>query len=177
MRQMNKELFKAFDAVRKILGFQAQGKGYTGLTPDAEADGRSVLDFVAQNAPGHPEGEIVYKVLRWRAKRDPQDLLKIMAWAFLLWDANNRLMSGQEAAPDVRKEEVAAPGYSDFPQRGDIPGPSEVGMSGVGMPERLLTKRDGQLFFQVIHTMLDTPDLYTARKRVEALKKDFESRG
>lgn len=85
-------LASAMSEVAHILMGDAKSKGYTGLT---DGDGRPTLDFVAKHAPGHAEGEMIYKVLRWQAKRDPKDLLKIMAWAFLIWDSHNRAMVGQ----------------------------------------------------------------------------------
>ena len=61
----------------------AAGKGYstTGI------DGKNALyEFVQEFAGfGHAGGEIVYKVRRYAAKRNPEDLLKIAAWAYLAW--------------------------------------------------------------------------------------------
>lgn len=69
--------------VRLLLEPTAAGKGYstTGI------DGTNTLyEFVQEMAgPGHALGEIVYKARRYGAKRNPEDLLKIAAWAFLLW--------------------------------------------------------------------------------------------
>ena len=42
------------------------------------------LDPDARHA-GHALGEITYKVIRYAKRRDPNDLLKIAAWAFLIW--------------------------------------------------------------------------------------------
>ena len=43
--------------------------------------------FVAETAggPGHALDEIIYKVRRYAARRDPADLVKIAAWAYLVW--------------------------------------------------------------------------------------------
>lgn len=80
------ELAQCMREIEKIIGSEAGSKGYGG--DNLEKD--QVLDFVAKHCPGHAEGEIIYKVLRWRSKRDPKDLLKIMAWAFLLWKGTRK---------------------------------------------------------------------------------------
>lgn len=70
-------------AVRETMESKAASKGYnpTGI------DGPNVLfDFVTSFAgAGHALGEIVYKARRFASKRDPEDLVKIAAWAFLAW--------------------------------------------------------------------------------------------
>ena len=70
--------------MRALLDEEAAGKGYhqgglTGPNP--------TYDFVAETAggPGHPLGEIIHKVRRYAARRDPADLVKIAAWAYLVW--------------------------------------------------------------------------------------------
>ena len=72
------------DAVRDLLDETAADKGYhnAGLTGP-----NPLYAFVAETAggPGHALGEIIYKVRRYAARRDPEDLLKIAAWAFLVW--------------------------------------------------------------------------------------------
>lgn len=78
---------KTWDAfliqVRALLEPTAASKGYstTGI------DGKNALyEFVqAMTGPGHALGEIVYKARRYGAKKNPEDLLKIAAWAFLAW--------------------------------------------------------------------------------------------
>lgn len=184
-----KSLSLAFAEVEKILKKDAGGKGYTGLV--AGEDGRPTLDFVAQHAPGHPEGEIMYKVLRWRAMRDPKDLLKIMAWAFLLWDSHNRANQGQEvpaktwSSPAAMDHAMAAGvGCTTQPRRWPRPSPPPATRDfpdrGLGpKPERLLTKRDGRLIFQVIDTLSRVlyPLNVDVRRDLEALKREFESRG
>lgn len=77
-----------------LLNGDAQGKGYA----QEGRDGRPMLDFVANHCGGgHALGEIVYKVVRWNQKRDPKDLLKVAAWAFLEWDRARR---GEVAVSD-----------------------------------------------------------------------------
>ena len=71
-------------AVRALLEETAADKGYhagglTGPNP--------MYEFVAETAggPGHALGEIIYKARRYAARRDPADLVKIAAWAYLVW--------------------------------------------------------------------------------------------
>lgn len=72
-----------FSQVRGKMRGEATAKGYAG----ENGDGRDLIDFVAKKCgEGHATGEIVYKVIRWAEKRDPADLFKIAAWAFLEWD-------------------------------------------------------------------------------------------
>ncbi len=77
--------FESFcDGVRDLLDDTAKDKGYhpTGLT-----GANPLYAFVAETAggPGHALGEIIYKVRRYAARRNPDDLLKVAAWAFLVW--------------------------------------------------------------------------------------------
>jgi hypothetical protein len=70
--------------VMALLEPTAKGKGYntTGV------DGQNLLyEFVqeAVGGPGHAIGEAIYKVRRYAAKRNPEDLEKLAAWAFLMW--------------------------------------------------------------------------------------------
>lgn len=72
------------EAVRVLLDETAAGKGYNqaGL-----AGPNPLYAFVSETAggPGHALGEIIYKVRRYAARRNPEDLLKIAAWAYLVW--------------------------------------------------------------------------------------------
>jgi hypothetical protein len=69
--------------VRALLEPTAKGKGYS----TTGVDGINALyEFVQEMAgPGHALGEIVYKARRYGAKRNPEDLEKIAAWAWLAW--------------------------------------------------------------------------------------------
>lgn len=42
------------------------------------------LRHICRNLP-HALGEIIYKAVRYHHKRDPEDLVKIAAWAELVW--------------------------------------------------------------------------------------------
>ena len=87
-------------AVRDLLDETASDKGYhrSGL-----AGPNPLYTFVAETAggPGHALGEIVYKVRRYAARRNPEDLAKVAAWAYLVWrfdrsDVNRSDVSGYQ---------------------------------------------------------------------------------
>ncbi len=72
--------------INRILSSKATQKGYNDAGPDA--DNRLYLfvrDFVSGTEHDHALGEIIYKVVRFVKKRDPEDLLKIAAWAYLVY--------------------------------------------------------------------------------------------
>ncbi len=82
---MNEPPFTSFcEAVRALLDESAADKGYhrAGL-----AGPNPLYAFVAETAggPGHALGEIIYKVRRYAARRNPEDLVKVAAWAYLVW--------------------------------------------------------------------------------------------
>lgn len=85
--RVNHEAVYEFDEfvreVRALLDSAANGKGYnhTGV------NGRNELfEFVYDLGLGygHAMGEIIYKVKRFAAKGNPEDLTKAAAWAFLI---------------------------------------------------------------------------------------------
>lgn len=83
-----------FSHVRQLLGGTANGKGYS-----QNGNGRALIDSVAEECgEGHALGEIRYKLVRWRRKRNPDDIAKIAAWAFLEWDRWIRQQAVQSAA-------------------------------------------------------------------------------
>ena len=70
-----------------LLG-KAEAKGYSGGDCNG---GRDMIDAVVTVCgESHPPGEIIYKIKRYLAKRDPEDVVKIAAWAFLIWDRQRR---------------------------------------------------------------------------------------
>lgn len=75
--------------VVKALNGKAESKGYSS---GGDSGGRPMLDAVALIAGEgtHPIGEIIYKLSRWKAKKNPEDLVKAAAWAFLMWDQQKR---------------------------------------------------------------------------------------
>ena len=96
-------------AVRNLLDETARAKGYQsmGLTGP-----NPLYEFVSETAggPGHALGEIVYKVRRYAARRDPEDLVKVAAWAYLVWRfdrADARDGQRERGAPAGR--EMSAP--------------------------------------------------------------------
>ena len=84
--------------MRDLLDETAADKGYhqTGL-----AGPNPMYAFVAETAggPGHALGEIIYKVRRYAARRDPADLLKIAAWAYLAWRFDQPPAGADQRAP------------------------------------------------------------------------------
>jgi hypothetical protein len=82
---MTSRTFDQFCAkVRDLLEPAAASKGYS-LNG---ADGPNALyEFVeAMNGgPGHATGEVIYKIRRYAAKRNPEDLLKAAAWCWLMY--------------------------------------------------------------------------------------------
>jgi len=72
MREMQEELNK-----------KAAEKGYD----SAGADGplSPLATFLAAEFSDHALGEIVCKCVRFKANNDPTDLVKIAAWAFLVY--------------------------------------------------------------------------------------------
>ena len=79
------EIFKS--QLDQILIKRAQEKGYH----NQGLDGRQLYDFVHDLASnGHALGEIIYKAIRYNRRRNREDLVKIAAWAFLLYDRDKR---------------------------------------------------------------------------------------
>ena len=81
---MDQSYQKFCEQVEAILSVSAKSKGYT----DTDANGpNDVYEFIytATGDHGHPIGEIMYKALRYMKKRNPEDLLKIAAWAYLVF--------------------------------------------------------------------------------------------
>ena len=82
---MAERTFAEFESgVKALLEPTAQSKGYNTTGLDGE---NQLYEFVADTVggPGHAIGEAIYKVKRYAAKRNPEDLLKLAAWAFLMW--------------------------------------------------------------------------------------------
>jgi hypothetical protein len=74
-------------AMNDILINAAKAKGYHG----SELDGRKLYDEILYLAgEGHASGEIIYKLTRYRRVKDPKDIVKVAAWAFLIWDKHQR---------------------------------------------------------------------------------------
>lgn len=68
--------------IRQIFG-KSVSKGYGPMQPD---DPNPLYDFMLTFfSNDHALGEIIYKAIRYRNKRNPEDLIKIAAWAWLVW--------------------------------------------------------------------------------------------
>lgn len=77
--------FQDFTAeVEKLLGGTAAGKGYNASGPDSE---NRLYEFVQRLSGGHQhaQGEIIYKIQRYAAKGNIEDVLKAAAWCFLIY--------------------------------------------------------------------------------------------
>jgi len=68
--------------VRALLEPTASGKGYNTTGVDGENQLYAFVQDIAGD--GHALGEIIYKAKRYAAKGNPEDVLKIAAWAFLI---------------------------------------------------------------------------------------------
>jgi len=86
-KKVNQEVptFKSFcSQIEAMLEETAKSKGYNTTGPDGD---NAVYRFIheATGDHGHGIGEIIYKAIRYMRKRNPEDLLKLAAWAFLIW--------------------------------------------------------------------------------------------
>lgn len=79
MRELIDEGF--FDSVKAKLNGVAKEKGYN--------DNLEQLTGIE-----HHIGEIIYKAVRYRSKKDPDDLVKIAAWALLIFRKHNDAETG-----------------------------------------------------------------------------------
>lgn len=74
---------RTFSAFMKEVGAQlgegAAGKGYNAGGPD------SVNHLFHVSGVEHACGELIYKAIRFRKRRQKEDMLKAAAWAFLAW--------------------------------------------------------------------------------------------
>lgn len=78
---------KTFDEfvgnVKGLLDNSARQKAYNATGVDGP---NQLFDFIYSVADmGHALGEIIYKVIRYKAKGNPEDIEKVAAWAFLVW--------------------------------------------------------------------------------------------
>lgn len=69
--------------VRALLEPTASAKGYSSTGADGPNQLFEFVHSVAGN--GHALGEVIYKAKRYAAKGNPEDILKIAAWSFLIW--------------------------------------------------------------------------------------------
>ena len=81
---MQKEFDLFCQQVGELLETKAQAKNYN----QSGTNGPNLLyEFVRETVGGdhHAMGEIIYKARRFEARGDVADVLKIAAWAFLVW--------------------------------------------------------------------------------------------
>jgi hypothetical protein len=71
------------ERVKSLLDDSARAKAYNATGVDGPNE---LFDFIGRVAgDGHALGEIIYKVIRFKAKENTEDIEKIAAWAFLVW--------------------------------------------------------------------------------------------
>ena len=74
-----KELNHLLEKVAKDKGYNDHGtKGDNKLY-------EFIHDQLGSGSHVHALGEIVYKAVRYNSKKNPEDLVKIAAWALLVW--------------------------------------------------------------------------------------------
>lgn len=75
--------------MQSLLNGTAAVKGYSAMGPDGPNE---LYSFIQSMSGGHQHalGEIVYKARRFAAKGNEEDVLKIAAWAFLIYKHNQR---------------------------------------------------------------------------------------
>jgi hypothetical protein len=110
------QIAKFQHAVRGILEGDAGTKGYG--PPEGSQPGGILYQFVRVYDLNHPLGEIVYKVVRYRSRHDPRDLLKISAWAYMEW-ANSQVGCHVKREP-VRELDLGR--IEDEQVKGPVPG-------------------------------------------------------
>ncbi len=81
---MSNPTYKEFaERVEALLDDSARAKAYNATGVDGPNE---LFDFIGRVAgDGHALGEIIYKVIRFKAKENTEDIEKIAAWAFLVW--------------------------------------------------------------------------------------------
>ena len=80
--QVKHESFEDFmEQARELVMDRAKEKGYN----DKGEDKNELMSFTNQFFPGHPYGEVLYKLIRYQRKKNKEDLLKAAAWIYLIW--------------------------------------------------------------------------------------------
>lgn len=87
--------------VGALMERSARQKAYNSTGVDGP---NQLFDFIYSVAEaGHALGEIIYKVIRYKAKKNPTDLEKVAAWAFLVWRKHHEL--GRRVRRRIRKRQ------------------------------------------------------------------------
>lgn len=77
--------FTAFvKEIKEICEKVAKEKGYNDTGVDGQNDLYQFVQSIA-DGDGHALGEIIYKTVRYSRKHDKRDLIKIAAWAYLIY--------------------------------------------------------------------------------------------
>ena len=94
-------------AVEELLDGTAAAKGYNPSGPDGQ---NPLYAFVQRMSGGHQHalGEMVYKAQRYAAKGQIEDVLKIAAWAFLIWKHHATPTTTGSSAPSSSSVPPAA---------------------------------------------------------------------
>lgn len=86
MKSKSSSLIRPFEVfcseVSAIMTQAAESKGYNEGGPNAP---NQLDDFMEKHFAGHALGEAAYKLVRYQAKNDPNDLIKAAAWIYLEW--------------------------------------------------------------------------------------------
>jgi hypothetical protein len=64
---------------------EAKAKGYNVTGVEGKNELLQFVDSAIAPNHSHALGEIIYKTIRYKNKRNKDDLVKIAAWAYLLW--------------------------------------------------------------------------------------------
>ena len=70
-----------YELAEEMLGGEAESKGYQGMGEPNHLYEVTGLD--------HAIGEVIYKAVRYRARFEANDLVKIVAWVALLWEQHH----------------------------------------------------------------------------------------
>ena len=70
--------------IQSMLESTAKEKGYNSTGVDGDNSVYRLI-YEATGDHGHGIGEIIYKAIRYMRKRNPEDLLKLAAWSYLIW--------------------------------------------------------------------------------------------
>ena len=74
--------------VAQLLSTTAESKGYlkAGVPEDTNNLYTMIQHGLCQGGHGHALGEIVMKTVRYAERGDKTELLKMAAWAYLIWN-------------------------------------------------------------------------------------------
>ena len=86
MPKAEKDSFEAFvSLIQDAVDKGAKEKGYNRTGVEGKNEMFQFLNGTVAPNDSHALGEIIYKAVRYSNKHDKTDLVKIAAWAFLIW--------------------------------------------------------------------------------------------